>query len=116
MIEAYVDGRPISRSSSSRTSVASVYLAGGFIGGFFRELPFVANSTVKVAVLGIVSLYAAGDLRRRLGLVVLVIVAFYKDWVLASIAFFVFPASVLPVMSSCGVYTRPSTPYKVGVR
>jgi ATP-binding cassette, subfamily B, bacterial MsbA len=31
-------------------------------------------------------------------LIVLLIVAFYKDWVLASIAFFVFPASVLPVI------------------
>lgn len=31
-------------------------------------------------------------------LVVLIIVAFLKDWVLASIAFVVFPASVLPVM------------------
>jgi subfamily B ATP-binding cassette protein MsbA len=31
-------------------------------------------------------------------LVVLVVVAFLKDWVLASIAFFVFPASVLPII------------------
>ena len=31
-------------------------------------------------------------------LVVLIIVAFLKDWVLASIAFFVFPASVLPII------------------
>ena len=31
-------------------------------------------------------------------LVVLIVVAFMKDWVLACIAFFVFPASVLPVM------------------
>ena len=29
MIDAYVDGRPISRSSSSLTSDASVYRAGG---------------------------------------------------------------------------------------
>ena len=31
-------------------------------------------------------------------LTVLIVVAFMKDWVLACIAFFVFPASVLPVM------------------
>jgi subfamily B ATP-binding cassette protein MsbA len=40
----------------------------------------------------------ASLLRDATSLVVLVLVAFYKDWVLASIAFFVFPASVLPVM------------------
>ena len=40
----------------------------------------------------------ASFLRDSTSLVVLVTVAFYKDWVLASIAFFVFPASVLPVM------------------
>ena len=40
----------------------------------------------------------ASFLRDATSLVVLVIVAFYKDWVLASIAFFVFPASVLPVI------------------
>ena len=40
----------------------------------------------------------ASFLRDSTSLVVLVSVAFYKDWVLASIAFFVFPASVLPVM------------------
>ena len=31
MIEAYVEGRPISRSSSSLTRVASVNLDGGFV-------------------------------------------------------------------------------------
>jgi subfamily B ATP-binding cassette protein MsbA len=40
----------------------------------------------------------ASFLRDATSLIVLVIVAFYKDWVLASIAFFVFPASVLPVV------------------
>lgn len=42
---------------------------------FFKELPFVANSVVKVTVLGLVSLYAAGDLRRRTGLLVILILA-----------------------------------------
>ena len=37
-------------------------------------------------------------MRDSASLIVLVCVAFYKDWVLASIAFVVFPASVLPVM------------------
>jgi subfamily B ATP-binding cassette protein MsbA len=37
-------------------------------------------------------------MRDATSVVVLVIVAFVKDWVLASIAFIVFPASVLPVM------------------
>jgi subfamily B ATP-binding cassette protein MsbA len=40
----------------------------------------------------------ASFLRDATSLMVLVAVAFYKDWVLASIAFFVFPASVLPVI------------------
>ena len=42
---------------------------------FFKELPFVANSMVKVTILGLVSLYAAGDIRRRSGLVVILILA-----------------------------------------
>jgi subfamily B ATP-binding cassette protein MsbA len=40
----------------------------------------------------------ASFLRDSTSLLVLIVVAFYKDWVLASIAFFVFPASVLPVI------------------
>jgi subfamily B ATP-binding cassette protein MsbA len=40
----------------------------------------------------------ASFLRDATSVVVLVCVAFLKDWVLASIAFIVFPASVLPVM------------------
>jgi ATP-binding cassette, subfamily B, bacterial MsbA len=40
----------------------------------------------------------ASFMRDATSVVVLVIVAFIKDWVLASIAFIVFPASVLPVM------------------
>jgi subfamily B ATP-binding cassette protein MsbA len=40
----------------------------------------------------------ASFLKDATSLVVLIIVAFLKDWVLASIAFFVFPASVLPII------------------
>ena len=40
----------------------------------------------------------AAFMKDAVSLVALVIVAFLKDWVLASIAFIVFPASVLPVM------------------
>ena len=40
----------------------------------------------------------ASLVRDSLSVIVLIGVAFYQDWVLASIAFFVFPASVLPVM------------------
>ena len=54
---------------------AVVYLAGGFIGGFFRELPFVANSVVKVTVLGLACLYAAGNVRGRRAVVVIVLAA-----------------------------------------
>ena len=54
---------------------AVVYLAGGFIGGFFRELPFVANSVVKVTVLGLACLYAAGNVRGRRAVVAIVIAA-----------------------------------------
>jgi choline dehydrogenase-like flavoprotein len=42
---------------------------------FFRELPFVSNSVVKVGILLACCLYAAGDLRRRFGLVVIVLAA-----------------------------------------
>ena len=42
---------------------------------FSHYLPFVANSVVKVATLGALCLYAAGDLRRRFGLATIVIVA-----------------------------------------
>lgn len=40
----------------------------------------------------------ASFLKDTTSLIALVTVAFLKDWVLASIAFFVFPASVLPIM------------------
>lgn len=40
----------------------------------------------------------ASFLKDTTSLIALVTVAFMKDWVLASIAFFVFPASVLPIM------------------
>ena len=40
---------------------------------FFRQLPFVSNSVVKVSVMGLLCLYAAGDIRRRLGLVTIAI-------------------------------------------
>ncbi len=52
---------------------AVVYLVGGFIGGFFRELPFVANSVVKVTLLGLACLYAAGNVRGRRGVVKIVL-------------------------------------------
>jgi choline dehydrogenase-like flavoprotein len=54
---------------------AIVYLVGGFIGGVFRELPFVANSVVKVTVLGLACLYAAGNVRGRRGVVKIVLAA-----------------------------------------
>jgi len=40
----------------------------------------------------------ASFMKDAVSLAVLIVVAFLKDWVLASIAFIVFPASVLPVM------------------
>lgn len=57
---------------------ALVYALGPFVPpaqDFFRELPFVANSVVKVTLLGLVALYAAGDIRRRTALVVILIAA-----------------------------------------
>jgi choline dehydrogenase-like flavoprotein len=68
---------------------AVVYLAGGFIGGFFRELPFVANSVVKVTVLGLACLYAAGNVRGRRGVVVIVLAAHLVS-VLAMLVLLVF--------------------------
>ena len=55
---------------------AALYALGPFVppfASFFRQLPFVSNSVVKVTLLGLLCLYAAGDLRRRLGLVHIVI-------------------------------------------
>ncbi len=54
---------------------AIVYAIGPFIGDFFRQPPFVGNSVVKVSVLGLACLYAAGDVRRRRPLVAIVIAA-----------------------------------------
>ena len=42
---------------------------------FFQRLPFVSNSVVKVSLMGLICLYAAGDLRRRHGLVLIFILA-----------------------------------------
>jgi choline dehydrogenase-like flavoprotein len=53
-----------------------IYAVGPFVlPDLFREEPFVANSVVKVTVLGLMCLYAAGDLGRRFALVWLVIAA-----------------------------------------
>jgi len=43
--------------------------------GFFQTLPFVSNSIVKVSLLLGICLYAAGDLIRRKGLVLILIIA-----------------------------------------
>src|SRR5262245_58092099 len=56
-------------------AAAIVYAIGPFIGDFFREPPFVGNSVVKVSILGLASLYAAGDVRRRRPLIAIVIAA-----------------------------------------
>lgn len=55
---------------------ALIYELGTFIPplhAFFRQLPFVTNSVVKVSVMALVCLYAWGDVRRRVGLVAIVI-------------------------------------------
>jgi choline dehydrogenase-like flavoprotein len=55
---------------------AVVYAVGPLIHTFrgtFRELPFVDNSVVKVSVLGLCCLYASGNVRRRRGLITIVI-------------------------------------------
>jgi choline dehydrogenase-like flavoprotein len=57
---------------------AIAYFAGPLIVSMkdaFRELPFVSNSVVKVSVIGLCCLYAAGDIRGRIGLVGIVILA-----------------------------------------
>lgn len=54
------------------------YIAGALVVSwqeFFREAPFVANSAVKVTIIAIACVYAAGDLRRRRPLVGIVIAA-----------------------------------------
>ncbi|MDX6629804.1 MAG: hypothetical protein QOH00_2050, partial [Gaiellales bacterium] len=55
---------------------ALIYAIGPLIHTFrgtFRELPFVDNSVVKVSVLGLCCLYASGNVRRRRGLIGIVI-------------------------------------------
>lgn len=59
-------------------AAAAAYETGAFLPGtegFFRELPFVTNSVVKVSVLAMVCGYVAADLRRRLGLMYLPVAA-----------------------------------------
>jgi subfamily B ATP-binding cassette protein MsbA len=69
---------------------------------FFHRHPtgtLVARLNSDVALLRAALTDAlASFLRDSTSLIVLITVAFYKDWVLASIAFFVFPASVLPII------------------
>ena len=55
------------------------------------------NSDVQLVRYAITDAFAS-FLKDATSLVVLMVVAFLKDWVLASIAFFVFPASVLPII------------------
>ena len=57
------------------TGVYVIAPVAGLAEDFFREPPFVSNSAVKVALIGLACLYAAGDVRRRRGLVVAVIAA-----------------------------------------
>jgi hypothetical protein len=55
-----------------------VYVLGPVVGladDVFREPPFVTNSAAKVALIALACVYAAGDVRRRRGLVVAVIAA-----------------------------------------
>lgn len=42
--------------------------------GFFRLMPFLSNSAVKVSILAALCLYAAADMERRHGLVLIVII------------------------------------------
>jgi choline dehydrogenase-like flavoprotein len=51
------------------------YVAAPFFADAFRKAPFAANSVAKVSALGLAALYAAGDVRRRRGLVAIVIAA-----------------------------------------
>ncbi len=56
------------------------YFAGPLLGPFrdlYREPPFVLNSVPKVTVLGICCLYVSGDVRRRMGLAAIVIIAHF---------------------------------------
>jgi hypothetical protein len=54
---------------------ALVYVAAPFFADAFQKAPFAANSVAKVGALGLAALYAAGDVRRRRGLVAIVIAA-----------------------------------------
>ncbi|MFI4990701.1 MAG: GMC family oxidoreductase N-terminal domain-containing protein [Solirubrobacterales bacterium] len=56
------------------------YFLGPLAGPFrdlYREPPFVLNSVTKVTVLGICCLYVSGDVRRRMGLAAIVIIAHF---------------------------------------
>jgi choline dehydrogenase-like flavoprotein len=49
------------------------YAIGPFLGDFFREPPFVANSVVEASIVGLALLYASGDVRGRRELIALVL-------------------------------------------
>src|ERR1700749_2797784 len=54
---------------------ALVYALAPLFSDLFRTAPYGAPSVAKVTVLGLASLYASGDVRRRRGLVWIVIAA-----------------------------------------
>ncbi len=80
---------PASRAVTSLETVlrilAGIFVLGALLyqvgplwnrtSGFFQTLPFVSNSIVKVSLLLCICLYAAGDLIRRKGLVLILIIA-----------------------------------------
>ncbi len=65
------------------------YGIGPFIGDFFRQPPFVANSVVESSIIGLAFLYASGDVRRRRELIAVVLATqVVAVAVLASMALF----------------------------
>ncbi len=65
------------------------YVAAPFFVGALREAPFAANSVAKVTALGLAALYASGDVRRRRGLVAIVIAGHVVS-VLAMLSYLLF--------------------------
>ncbi len=73
----------------------------------FRQLPFVSNSVVKVGLLALCCLYAAGDLRARFGLVWILLAA-HAVSVVAMLAFLALADTSGSVASGIG----PATPMR----
>jgi len=87
-----------------------VYEAGAFIEpfkNFYKQLPFVSNSVVKVGILMLLCLYASGNVRERMGLVAILIYAHLIS--IAAMLVFILRANAAGEIVSIGLWELPAS-------